>query len=90
MPMRVPILRAAALAAPLLLPIATGAQSPAVFEEMIRLSQKEGHGLIFYVDGQQIPGVVIAPPHDGVVEVRNQQHDRIVIRLDSIAAIAGR
>ena len=66
------------------------AELPRPFEVLIALSQKEGFGLLFYVNGQTIPGVVIGAPHDGVVEVRNQQHDRILIRLDQIDAIAGR
>lgn len=88
--MRMPLLFAAALTVPLLLPTSGNAQAPTVFDELLRMSQKDGHGLVFYIKGQQIAGVVIAAPHDGVVEVRNREHDRIVIRLDSVDAIAGR
>ena len=88
--MRMPLLFAAVLTLPLLLPTSSNAQAPTVFDELLRMSQKDGHGLVFYIKGQQIAGVVIAAPRDGVVEVRNREHDRIVIRLDSVDAIAGR
>ena len=88
--MRMPLVLAVTLSLPLLLPVSSGAQAPAVFDELLRMSQKDGHGLVFYIKGQQIAGIVIAPPHDGIVEVRNREHDRIVIRLDSVDAIAGR
>ena len=89
--MTVNSLRAFWLAVPLLFAAnAALGQSTAAFDELMRQSLKEGHGLIFYIDGTQIAGVVLGPPHDGVVEVRNREHDRIVIRLDSIDAIAGR
>ena len=88
--MRMPLVFAVALTLPLLLPVSSGAQAPAVFDELLRMSHKDGHGLVFYIKGQQIAGIVIAAPRDGVVEVRNREHDRIVIRLDSVDAIAGR
>ena len=88
--MKMPLVFAVALSLPLLMPLSSDAQSPTVFDELLRMSQKDGHGLVFYIKGQQIAGVVIAAPHDGVVEVRNREHDRIVIRLDSVDAIAGR
>lgn len=78
------------LALPLLCASVVQADTPRAFEVLISLSHKEGIGLIFYVNGHAIPGVVINPPHDGVVEVRNQQHDSILIRLDHVDAIAGR
>ena len=80
----------AALALALLCTGVARADLPRAFEVLIALSQKEGFGLVFYVNGQTIPGIVIGAPHDGVVEVRNQQHDRILIRLDQVDAIAGR
>ena len=49
------------------------AQSPAAqsFRELLDRSEKEGKGLMFYVKGQTIPGVVIKISAD-TVEVRNQ------------------
>ena len=57
-------------------------------QELFAQSQKEKRGLTFYVKGQAIPGVVTKVGNESV-EVRNQQHGRIVIRIDSIDAVAG-
>ena len=63
---------------------------PAAFDQLVLQSQQEKFGLVFYLQGQQIPGVVTRVVSDGVVEVRNQQHDLILIRLERVDAIAGR
>ena len=64
------------------------AQSPSQsFRELLDRSEKERKGLMFYVKGQTIPGVVIKINAD-TVEVRNQTYGRVVIRLDSINAVA--
>jgi len=70
------------------LPIVS-AQSPAVqsFRELLDRSEKERKGLMFYVKGQTIPGVVVKIGTD-TVEVRNQTYGRVIIRLDSIDAVA--
>jgi len=68
---------------------AASAQSPAAqsFRELLDRSEKERKGLMFYVKGQTIPGIVIKISAD-TVEVRNQTYGRIIIRLDSIDAVA--
>ena len=68
---------------------AASAQSPAAqsFRELLDRSEKERKGLMFYVKGQTIPGVVVKIGAD-TVEVRNQTYGRIIIRLDSIDAVA--
>ena len=68
---------------------AVSAQSPAAqsFRELLDRSEKEHKGLMFYVKGQTIPGVVIKIGTDAV-EVRNQTYGRIIIRLDSNDALA--
>lgn len=65
------------------------AQAPATqsFRELLDRSEKERKGLMFYVEGQTIGGVVVKINADSV-EVRNQTYNRIVIRLDSIDAVA--
>jgi len=63
------------------------AQSSQSFRELLDRSEKERKGLMFYVKGQTIPGVVIKINAD-TVEVRNQTYGRVVIRLDSIDAVA--
>jgi len=68
---------------------AQGSRSEAVqgFQELFAQSQKDKRGLTFFVKGQSIPGVVTKVIGDAV-EVRNQTHGRIIIRLDSIDAVA--
>ncbi len=65
------------------------AHSPATqsFRELLDRSEKERKGLIFYVKGQTIPGVVGKMGAD-TVEVRNQTYGCIVSRLESIDAVA--
>lgn len=57
------------------------------FRELLEKSEKERKGLMFYVRGQTIGGAVtkIGPDY---VEMKNQTYGRIVIKLDSIDAIA--
>ena len=68
---------------------AASAQSAAAqsFRELLDRSEKERKGLMFYVKGQTIPGIVVKIGAD-TVEVRNQTYGRIIIRLDSIDAVA--
>ncbi len=58
------------------------------YQELLDLSQNENKGLTFYVNGQTIPGLVTKVIGEEAVEVRNQIHDRLIIRLDRIDAIA--
>jgi trehalose-6-phosphate synthase len=57
------------------------------YKELLERSEKEKKGLTFYVKGQTISGVVVKIGSDAV-EVRNQTFSRIIIRLDSIDALA--
>ena len=57
------------------------------FRELLDRSEKEKKGLVFYVKGQTISGIVVKISTDAV-EVRNQTYSRIIIRLDSIDAVA--
>lgn len=57
------------------------------FQELFAHSLKEKRGLTFYMKGQNIAGIVTKVSSD-TVEVRNQTHGRIVIRIDQIDAIA--
>ena len=58
------------------------------FQELFAASQKEKRGLTFHVRGQSIPGVVTRVIGNEAVEVRNQTHGRVIIRIDSIDAVA--
>ena len=67
---------------------AYGGEAAQAFQELFAQSQKDKKGLTFYVKGQSIPGFVTKVGGDAV-EVRNQTHGRIVIRIDSIDGVAG-
>lgn len=59
-----------------------------IHQELFQISQKEKRDLTFYVNGQVISGQVTKIVNDQVVEVRNEIHDRVVILLDRIDALA--
>jgi hypothetical protein len=58
------------------------------YRELLDRSEKEKKGLTFYIKGQTISGVVLRVIGADAVEVRNQTFSRIIIRLDSIDALA--
>jgi hypothetical protein len=58
------------------------------YQELFERSQKEKKGLNFYVKGQTIAGVVVKVIGNEAVEVRNQTYGRIIIRMESIDAVA--
>lgn len=60
-----------------------------LYRDLLLYSQRERRGLTFYVRGQALPGVVrhILEAEEAV-EVYNQGHDRIVIRLEAVDALA--
>ncbi len=57
------------------------------FQELLEFSFTNKRGLIFYLSGQTVSGYVIKIG-DHAVEIRNQQHDRIVLKLDRIYGVA--
>ena len=62
-------------------------QSVQSYRELLERSEKEKKGLVFYVKGQTISGIVVKISTDAV-EIRNQTYSRIIIRLDSVDAVA--
>ena len=58
------------------------------FAELLEMSQNEKKGLVFYVGGQTIPGIVTKQNLPHTVEVRNQTHSRILIRMERVDAVA--
>ncbi|HKR60472.1 MAG TPA: hypothetical protein VJS64_12120 [Pyrinomonadaceae bacterium] len=58
------------------------------YQQLLDLSQKEKKGLTFFVEGQTIPGIVVKVIGNEAVEVRNQTHSRVIIRLESVDAVA--
>jgi hypothetical protein len=58
------------------------------YQELFDKSLKEKKGLNFYVKGQTIGAVFVKMIGNDAIEVRNQTYGRIIIRLDSIDAVA--
>jgi hypothetical protein len=58
------------------------------YQELFDRSLKEKKGLNFYVSGQTIGAVFVKLIGTEAIEVRNQTYSRIIIRLDSIDAVA--
>ena len=57
------------------------------YQQLLELSEKEKKSLTFYVEGQTIAGIVVKMSGNEAVEVRNQSHSRLIIRLESVNAI---
>ena len=57
------------------------------FQELLDFSQANKRGLTFFVKGQTVAGYVTKIA-DRTVEVRNQQHDRVILLLDSVDGVA--
>jgi hypothetical protein len=58
-----------------------------LYQELLELSQKERRGLVFFVRGQTIPGIVTKIFGQEAVQVRNQTYGRLIIRLDQVDAL---
>ncbi|MBL8175467.1 MAG: hypothetical protein JNK48_12405 [Bryobacterales bacterium] len=58
-----------------------------MFDDLIKASMESKKGLTFYVKGQTIGGAVTKFAN-GFVELRSQQFSRVVIKLDSVDAVA--
>jgi len=69
---------------------ATFAQNQASlsYQELLDRSEKEKKGLMFYVKGQTIAGVFVKRVGSDAIEIRNQAYSRLIIRIDSIDALA--
>jgi endonuclease YncB( thermonuclease family) len=66
---------------------AAAKDNPAMFQQILEASLKEKKGVMLYVKGQSIPGVVTAINPDNV-ELRSREYSKIVVRLESIDAAA--
>ncbi|HWH79398.1 MAG TPA: hypothetical protein VNT76_18590 [Candidatus Binatus sp.] len=58
------------------------------YQELLDRSEKEKKGLMFYVKGQTIAGVFVKRIGSEAIEIRNQAYGRLIIRIDSIDAVA--
>lgn len=55
--------------------------------EILESSQNEKKGIMLYVKGQSIGGVVVKVTAE-IAELRSREYSRIVVRIDSIDAAA--
>ena len=55
--------------------------------ELLELSQNEKKGIMLYVKGQSISGVVTKIAAD-IVELRSREYSRIAVKIDSIDGAA--
>jgi hypothetical protein len=55
--------------------------------ELLEASQNEKKGIMLYVKGQSIGGIVVKVAAD-TVELRSREYSRIVVRIDAIDAAA--
>ena len=58
-----------------------------MFRSILEASQSEKKGLMLWVRGQSLPGIVVKIEAEHV-ELRSREYGRIVVRLDSIDAAA--
>jgi hypothetical protein len=58
-----------------------------MFKQILEDSQAQKKGVMLYIKGQTLPGLVTKLNFDSV-EMRSQQYSRIVVKLDSIDAVA--
>jgi hypothetical protein len=73
--------------------VAAAAAVPAIggttsmFRSILEASQNEKKGLMLYVKGQSIAGLVVKIDAE-TVELRSREYGRIVVRIDSLDAVA--
>jgi hypothetical protein len=58
-----------------------------MFRNILEASMNEKKGLMLYVKGQAIPGIVVKADAE-MVELRCREYGRIVVKLDSLDAVA--
>jgi hypothetical protein len=58
-----------------------------MFKQILEDSQAQKKGVMLYIKGQTLAGLVTKVNGDSV-EMRSQQYSRIVVKLDSIDAVA--
>jgi hypothetical protein len=59
-----------------------------LFRELIEISLNEKRGLTVYFNGQSVAGVVKNIIGGEAIELRNQTFSRIVVRLETVEAVA--
>ena len=66
---------------------AVAKDNPSMFQQVLEASLNEKKGVMIYVKGQSIPGIVTKINADSV-ELRSREYSRIVVKLESIDAVA--
>jgi hypothetical protein len=73
--------------------VAAAAAVPAIggttsmFRNILEASMNEKKGLMLYVKGQAIPGIVVKVDAE-MAELRSREYGRIVVKLESLDAVA--
>lgn len=81
-----PLFLACGLAAPVFASETAMSDFRTALDATLKKSQEAKRGVVFHVNGASIPGVVKEIYGDTVV-VANQQHGRILIRIERIDAV---
>ena len=55
--------------------------------ELLEASEKDKKGVMLWVKGQTIPGIV-TKISDVTVEMRSREYSRIVVKMDAVDAVA--
>ena len=66
---------------------AVAKDNPSMFQQVLEASLAEKKGVMIYLKGQSIPGIVTKVNGDSV-ELRSREYSRIVVKLESIDAVA--
>ena len=60
-----------------------------IYKELLEMSRMEKRGLTFFLQGQTISGIVVEILEDHKAAVlQSQMYSRIVVKLESVAAVA--
>jgi hypothetical protein len=63
------------------------AKETETMKELLEASQKDKKGVMLYMKGQSIGGMVVKMAGD-VIELRSREYSRIIVRMDAIDAVA--
>lgn len=66
----------------------SGALSATAVEEVLNQSLTQKKGMAIYIGGQLINAIFVKRIDANTIEVKNQTHGRIIIRMDRVDAIA--
>ena len=58
------------------------------FQDLLALSLEQKKGVVLYLNGQTLSGVVTAISEEGILELRSREFSRMLVRLDRIDAVA--